>query len=175
MWDVLTTMNDTLTTIRDTEVQDTPVDLSVNDTPDVDTTPDTPDMSDIKQSLVQSEEGSPEESARKLGKRIREDLETTPTNSPMNMEYLAGRILKDYMDFTEDEVSIILNKKTESMNDSKSQKRSKRITGDTEMDYPTDSGRILYEGNRDMILESLKSHRTEDPDDIDNAGEDISN
>ena len=175
MWDVLTTMNDTLTTIRDTEVQETPVDMTVNDTPGVDTTSDTPDMSDIKQSLVQSEEGSPEESARKLGKRIREDLETTPTNSPMNMEYLAGRILKDYMDFTEDEVSIILNKKTESMNDSKSQKRSKCITGDTEMDYPTDSGRILYEGNRDMILESMKSHHTEDPDDIDNAGEDISN
>lgn len=175
MWDVLTTMNDTLTTIRDTEVQETPVDLTVDDTPDVDTTSDTPDMSDIKQSLVQSEEGSPEESARRLGKRIREDLEITPTNSPMNMEYLAGRILKDYMDFTEDEVSIILNKKTESMNDSKSQKRSKCITGDTEMDYPTDSGRILYEGNRDMILESMKSHRTEDPDDIDNAGEDISN
>lgn len=175
MWDVLTTMNDTLTTIRDTEVQETPVDLTVNDTPGGDATSDTPDMSDIKQSLVQSEEGSPEESARKLGKRIREDLETTPTNSPMNMEYLAGRILKDYMDFTEDEVSIILNKKTETMNDSKSQKRSKCITGDTEMDYPTDSGRILYEGNRDMILESIKSHHTEDPDDIDNAGEDISN
>ncbi len=175
MWDVLTTMNDTLTTIRDTEVQETPVDLPVNDTPDVGTTPDTPDMSDIKQSLVQSEEGSPEESALRLGKRIREDLEVTPTNSPMNMEYLAGRILKDYMDFTEDEVSIILNKKTESMNDSKSQERSKCITGDTEMDYPTDSGRILYEGNRDMILESMKSHHTENPDDIDNAGEDISN
>ena len=61
------------------------------------------------------------------------------------------------------------------MNDSKSQKRSKCITGDTEMDYPTDSGRILYEGNRDMILESMKSHHTEDPDDIDNAGEEISN
>lgn len=175
MWDVLTTMNDTLTTIRDTDLQETPVDLTVDDTPGVDTTSDTTDMSDIKQSLVQSEEGSPEESARRLGKRIREDLEITPTNSPMNMEYLASRILKDYMDFTEDEVSIILNKKTESMNDSKSQKRSKCITGDTEMDYPTDSGRILYEGNRDMILESIKSHHTEDPGDIDNAGEDISN
>ena len=171
MWDVLTTMNDTLTTIRDTEVPDTSVDLPVDDNPTIDTSSDTSDMSDIKQSLVQSEEGSPEESARRLGKRIREDLEITPTNSPMNMEYLAGRILKDYMDFTEDEVSIILNQKTESMNDSKSQKRSKRISGDTEMDYPTLSGRTLYEGTRDMILESMKSHHTEDPDDIDNAGD----
>ena len=174
MWDVLTTMNDTLTTIRDTEVPDTPVDLTVDDTPDVDTPSDTTSMSDIKQSLVQSE-GSPEESARRLGKRIREDLETTPTNSPMNMEYLAGKLLKDYLDFTEDEVSIIMNKKTESMNDSKSQKRFKRISGDTEMDYPTSSGLSLYEGNRSMILESMRSHHTEDPDDIDNAGDELSN
>lgn len=171
MWDVLTTMNDTLTTIRDTEVPDTSVDLPVDDTPTVDTPTDTSDISDIKQSLVQSEEGSPKESARRLGKRIREDLEVTPTNSPMNMEYLAGRILKDYMDFTEDEVSIILNQKTESLNDSKSQKRSKRISGDTEMDYPTLSGRTLYEGTRDMIIESMKSHHTEEPDDIDDAGD----
>lgn len=171
MWDVLTTMNDTLTTIRDTEVPDTSVDLPTDDSPNVDAPSDTSDMSDIKQSLVQSEEGSPEESARRLGKRIREDLEITPTNSPMNMEYLAGRILKDYMDFTEDEVSIILNQKTESLNDSKSQKRSKRISGDTEMDYPTLSGRTLYEGTRDMILEYMKPHHTEDPDDIDNAGD----
>jgi len=171
MWDVFTTMNDTLTTIRDTEVPDISADLPAEDIPTDDTPTDTSDISDIKQSLVQSEEGSPEESARRLGKRIREDLEVTPTNSPMNMEYLAGRILKDYMDFTEDEVSIILNKKTESMNDSKSQKRSKRISGDTEMDYPTLSGRTLYEGTRDMIIESMKSHHTEDPDDIDNAGD----
>lgn len=174
MWDVLTMMNDTLTTIRDTEVPDTPVDLTVDDTPDADTPSDTTSMSDIKQSLVQSE-GSPEESARRLGKRIREDLETTPTNSPMNMEYLAGKLLKDYLDFTEDEVSIIMNQKTESMNDSKSQKRFKRISGDTEMDYPTSSGRSLYEGNRSMILESMRSHHTEDPDDIDNAGDELSN
>lgn len=175
MWDVFTTMNDTLTTIRDTEVPDISADLPTDDIPTEDTPTDTSDISDIKQSLVQSEEGSPEESARRLGKRIREDLEVTPTNSPMNMEYLAGRILKDYMDFTEDEVSIILNKKTESMNDSKSQKRSKRISGDTEMDYPTLSGRTLYEGTRDMIIESVKSHHTEDPDDIDNAGDELSN
>lgn len=175
MWDVFTTMNDTLTTIRDTEVPDISADLPTDDIPTEDTPTDTSDISDIKQSLVQSEEGSPEESARRLGKRIREDLEVTPTNSPMNMEYLAGRILKDYMDFTEDEVSIILNKKTESMNDSKSQKRSKRISGDTEMDYPTLSGRTLYEGTRDMIIESIKSHHTEDPDDIDNAGDELSN
>lgn len=188
MWDVFTAMNDTLTTIQDTEMPadlpaelptgstapsdtDLPADLPADSTASSDQSSGTPGISDIKQSLVQSEEGSPEESARRLGKRIREDLEITPTNSPMNMKYLAGRILKDYMDFTEDEVSIILNQKTESMNDSKSQKRSKRISGDTEMDYPTLSGRTLYEGTRDMIIESMKSHHTEEPDDIDDAGD----
>ena len=184
MWDVFTAMNDTLTTIQDTEIpadlptdstapSDTeiPADLPTDSTAPSDQSSGTPGISDIKQSLVQSEEGSPEESARRLGKRIREDLEITPTNSPMNMKYLAGRILKDYMDFTEDEVSIILNQKTESMNDSKSQKRFKRISGDTEMDYPTLSGRTLYEGTRDMIIESMESHHTEEPDDIDDAGD----
>lgn len=125
------------------------------------------------------------ESKRYKGKRLTESMsDREPSkeslenkyDSPINLTYLARRLFKDYLDFSDDEVEIIMggNKDTKSTLESLSKSKKRRssihsISDDSSISYPTEEGRRFYESTLKDLISSYHTDDSEESDD--NIGE----
>lgn len=164
MWDLLTTINNGLTDIRDTgETDATSVggggpdfDIDLGDIGGPDDTPDIPDA-EPAEAPARADTGGDEESYADFSRETTESIKlgeqvfksggfSVPSSSPIDLAYAAEIILRDYLGFDGEEVNTLLRIQDDMRESAQitklheSNKIKRRYTRDLNSSYPDDSG-----------------------------------
>lgn len=134
-----------------------------------------PDVGEVEADVGEAPAEPSGESRKRSGNPLREGLmRGMEYNSPLDLEYLAGMLFSEYLDLPEDEVKVILRQTTDDKTKKSVKERSmsrhrhlarSRIQDDVAIDYPTVSGRKLYESTITQMNNELKEAQSQDDSD----------
>jgi len=134
-----------------------------------------PDVGEVEADVGEAPTEPSGESRKRSGNPLREGLmRGMEYNSPLDLEYLAGMLFSEYLDLPEDEVKVILRQTTDDKTKKSVKERSmsrhrhlarSRIQDDVAIDYPTVSGRKLYESTITQMNNELKEAQSQDDSD----------
>lgn len=134
-----------------------------------------PDVGEVEADVGEAPAEPSGESRKRSGNPLREGLmRGMEYNSPLDLEYLAGMLFSEYLDLPEDEVKVILRQTTDDKTKRSVKERSmsrhrhlarSRIQDDVAIDYPTVSGRKLYESTITQMNNELKEAQSQDDSD----------
>ena len=134
-----------------------------------------PDVGEVEADVGEAPTEPSGESRKRSGNSLREGLmRGMEYNSPLDLEYLAGMLFSEYLDLPEDEVKVILRQTTDDKTKKSVKERSmsrhrhlarSRIQDDVTIDYPTVSGRKLYESTITKMNNELKEAQSQDDSD----------
>jgi len=206
-WNLIININDTLQNAVDLKMQEIEVDMSDMsggggssgggmssggpedsiDIPDVEVPEESDDIEPPSTSPIQDMKSNLVQDSKKLrsaytalkrfyeGKEILDDEDNY--GGQMNLEFLAAKLFREYLSFSEDEITKIFRRESKNPIDeairSKMYRLNKigigRLRDDSDIEYPTEFSRRIYENTtKSLLIEISKDiNREEDPIDID--------